>query len=210
MNLVLNWMITRLNVLVKRWGVEVDGNALDNLVELAYGGITVTTESYGVRYRTVLQIDGDVIQKFEIAPEVEGEDSHKLWQDHLASVDAQLEGVREVVDRWVGMLVYIVSAVTGLLGIGAVFGMVSDWGAEITVGGCHGFNGWRSAGFGVPEVGEARHCRCVPKSAVWSVRSSRCKDRGQVVSCPVDMIAKLWWMDKRIPTVKKWQIVQER
>lgn len=123
----------KLGMLRRKRKSDVYIHAIENLVELACGGVTVTTERNGVRYRTILQIDGDVIQKCEVPSEMEAEHIFLVWMDHLASVNAKLEGIREVVDRLVRNMVNIVSAALTLLGIGIVFGLVSDGAWEVTV-----------------------------------------------------------------------------
>ena len=127
------WLITKLGTLKTKWKSDVNTQAIENLVELASGGVAVTTERNGIRYRTILQIDGDVIQKCDIPSGVEGEYIDSVWLEHLARVNANLQGVREVVDRLIGKLVYIVSVALTLLGMGTAFGLVSDGLAEVTV-----------------------------------------------------------------------------
>ena len=56
-----------------------------------------------------------------------------VWSEHLARVNANLEGVREVVDRLVRKLVYIVSVGLTLLGTGTVFVLVTDSLSEVTL-----------------------------------------------------------------------------
>lgn len=116
-----------------KWKNDANVLVVENLVELACGGVTVTTERKGVRYRTILQIDGDVIQKCEVPSEVEAEHIDLAWMEHLASVNANLEGIREVVDRLVQELVNIVSAALALVGIVTAFGLASHNASEVTM-----------------------------------------------------------------------------
>lgn len=120
-------------MLRRKWKSDANILAIEDLVELACGGVTVTTERNGVCYKTILQIDGDVIQKCEVPSAIEAEYIDLVWMDHLASVNAKLEGIRKVVDRLVQKLVNIVSAALTLLGIVTAFGLVSDNASEVSI-----------------------------------------------------------------------------
>lgn len=128
-----NWLLMQIGILRKKRKGDGDVRAIENLVELACGGVTVTTERRGVRYKTVLQIDGDVIQKCEIPSETEDEHIGLVWMDHIERVNSNLESVNKVVDRLVQNIVNVVSVALALFGIGAVFSLVSEIGSEVTV-----------------------------------------------------------------------------
>ena len=120
-------------MLRRMWKSDVNTLAMENLVELACGGVTITTEGRGICYKTILQIDGDVIQKCEIPSEVETRYINLVWMDHSASVNASLESIREVVNRLVKNVVNVVSAALTLLGILIVFGLVSENGSDVSI-----------------------------------------------------------------------------
>lgn len=127
------WLLAKLAILRRKWMSHVDVVALEKLVELAGGGLAVTTEGRDVVYRTILQIDGDVIQKCEISPEARPEYTDLVWVNHLERVNNNLGSVREVVDHLVQNMVRAVSAGLALLGIGTVYSLGSDNPLEVTV-----------------------------------------------------------------------------